>query len=521
VTDELEILEFANNGNHANGRAGTVWQATVITKDDPRYQSMLRGMNHRWVGSPDYVRVVTSTEDVVDAVGIAVAQGKQIAVRSGGHGYENFTANDDVKVLLDMSEMTAVTYDSARRAFSIQPGATLGHVYRVLFKGWGVTLPAGECPEVGIGGHLVGGGYGPLSRRYGSTVDFLCAVEVVVVDADGKARAVVATSEPDDPNRELWWAHTGGGGGNFGVVTRYWLRSPGATTSDPTELLPKAPGNWRVGFAMWSWEGMTEAAFTRITRNFGNWFERNSAPDSPYVNMTGFYESLGRTAHVMVGASMDDGVPGAEDLVTAYLAEITDGVEVAPMHQGQMVQPWLYGASFPGKGDPGNEQNRRFKLKAAYLRKGYSDEQIATLYRYMSTQDYIPALILIGYGGRVNTVASDATAIAQRDSILKAAFLSVWGSEAQDEEVLTRVRELYRDLYAATGGVPVPNEYNDGSYINYPDADLADPAWNTSGVPWTTLYYKDNYPRLQQVKKRYDPRNTFHHRLSIELPVEN
>jgi aclacinomycin oxidase len=69
--------------------------------------------------------------------------------------------------------------------------------------------------------------------------------------------------------------------------------------------------------------------------------------------------------------------------------------------------------------------------------------------------------------------------------------------------------------------VPVPNEYNDGSYINYPDADLADPAWNTSGVPWTTLYYKENYPRLQQVKKRYDPRNTFHHRLSIELPTDN
>ncbi|HYS40840.1 MAG TPA: BBE domain-containing protein, partial [Pseudonocardiaceae bacterium] len=192
--------------------------------------------------------------------------------------------------------------------------------------------------------------------------------------------------------------------------------------------------------------------------------------------------------------------------------------EVAPMHQGQMTQPWLYGASFPGKGDPGSEQNRRFKLKAAYLRKGYNDEQIATLYRYMSTQDYIPALILIGYGGQVNTVATDATAIAQRDSILKAAFLSVWGNEAQDEEVLTRVRKLYRDLYAETGGVPVPNEYNDGSYINYPDADLADPAWNTSGVPWTTLYYKDNYARLQQVKKHYDPRNTFHHRLSIELP---
>jgi aclacinomycin oxidase len=54
--------------------------------------------------------------------------------------------------------------------------------------------------------------------------------------------------------------------------------------------------------------------------------------------------------------------------------------------------------------------------------------------------------------------------------------------------------------------------------INHPDVDLADPVWNTSGVRWGALYYKDNYPRLQQVKARYDPTNVFRHQLSIELP---
>jgi aclacinomycin oxidase len=74
-------------------------------------------------------------------------------------------------------------------------------------------------------------------------------------------------------------------------------------------------------------------------------------------------------------------------------------------------------------------------------------------------------------------------------------------------------------VYADTGGVPVPGEVNDGSYINYPDADLVDPAWNTSGVPGRTLYYKDNYPRLQQVKARWDPRGVFQHALSVEPPA--
>ena len=63
--------------------------------------------------------------------------------------------------------------------------------------------------------------------------------------------------------------------------------------------------------------------------------------------------------------------------------------------------------------------------------------------------------------------------------------------------------------------MPVPGEVSSGALINHPDVDLADPQWNTSGVPWHTLYYKDNYPRLQQVKARWDPRNVFHHALSI------
>ena len=75
-----------------------------------------------------------------------------------------------------------------------------------------------------------------------------------------------------------------------------------------------------------------------------------------------------------------------------------------------------------------------------------------------------------------------------------------------------------RDTYPMTrGGVPVPSEAYDGTFINHPDTDLADPTMNTSGVPWQTLYYKANYPRLQQIKARWDPRNVFRHALSIPV----
>ena len=219
----------------------------TVRPGDTRYESLLRGNNFRFVGRPDEIRVVGSTEQVVRAVADAVRSGRRVAVRSGGHCFENFTADPAVRLLLDMSPMDAVGYDAARGAFAVQPGATLGHVYRTLFKGWGVTVPAGGCPEVGAGGHFAGGGYGPLSRRYGSVVDHLYGVEVVVVDQDGTARAVVATREPRDPHRDLFWAHTGGGGGNFGVVTRYWLRSParaGATRRGSCP--PLRASSWRT-----------------------------------------------------------------------------------------------------------------------------------------------------------------------------------------------------------------------------------------------------------------------------------
>lgn len=114
-------------------------------------------------------------------------------------------------------------------------------------------------------------------------------------------------------------------------------------------------------------------------------------------------------------------------------------------------------------------------------------------------------MLLVGYGGQVGAVPSGATAVAQRDVVMKAVYYTVWTDESDDAANLTWIREFYRDVYADTGGVPVPNQVSNGSYINYPDNDLADPEWNTSGVPWHTLYYKDNYPRLQQVKAPLGP----------------
>lgn len=495
------------------------FEPVTVRPGDSRYDNLLRGNNFRFAGRPDEIRVVGSTEQVVRAVSEAVQSGMRIAPRSGGHCFENFTADPAVRMLLDLSPMDAVGYDASRRAFAVQPGATLGHVYRTLFTGWGVTIPGGGCPEVGAGGHIAGGGYGPLSRRYGSVVDHLYGVEVVVVDRNGTARAVVATRDPRDPNRDLWWAHTGGGGGNFGVVTRYWLRSPDAAGNDPSRLLPRAPQRMLQHATFWSWEHMTEQALTGLIRNFGIWHERNSAPDSPYVGLYGLLQPSHRAGGtVMLVVQIDADIPNADTMVSDFVSAVTAGVDLKPAFEIRRTMPWLHRMTWPGSGMSGDVLFRRFKIKAGYLRRSFTEAQLAAIYRNLtnSTGGRSAGMILVGYGGQIRAVAPDATAIAQRDVVMKVVYETSWGDETEDDANLAWIRAFYRDVYDDTGGVPVPGEINDGSYINYPDVDLADPACNTSGVSAQRLYYKDNYPRLQRVKARWDPRNVFRHALAIE-----
>nr|CAQ52629.1 FAD-dependent oxidoreductase [Streptomyces violaceoruber] len=496
--------------------------APAVLPGDPRYADLARGWNARFVGTPEAVRLPVVPEQVVDAVQDAVSTGRRIAVRSGGHCFEDFVADPAVRIVLDMSLLTDIRWDPEMGAVEIQAGTQLGEVNRTLFKRWGVALPGGTCPSVGVGGHISGGGWGPLSRLYGSVVDHLYAVETVVVDAGGTARAVIATREDGDPARDLWWAHTGAGGGNFGVVTRYWFRTPGASAVDPAAALPRPPAALRVAQLLWPWAMLTEDSFTRLLRNHARWHEANSAPGSPYAGM---YSVIGATPRenngvVIMSIQFDGTRSDTQELLRAYTGALTEGTGVEPVVLEQRELPWLHTTSWPGVSDRA-DHTRRAKFKSAYLRTGLSDAQIGAVYRSLTRPDYAnmtAGIMLAAYGGAVNTVASDATAMPQRDSVLRLIFATEWDQPDEDDKHLTWIREFYRDVFAATGGVPAPGPGQDGCHINYADADVADPEWNTSGVPWHTLYFGDNYPRLREAKARWDPLDVFRHTLSVRPP---
>lgn len=210
-------------------------------------------------------------------------------------------------------------------------------------------------------------------------------------------------------------------------------------------------------------------------------------------------------------------MPNAAALMKAFNDAMVEGLDPRPQVIEVGVGPFLHTTmerSIAETPSPG-----RGKYKAGYLKKGYTDAQLVTLYKGLTDTTYNgpeSSVLFVPYGGKVNTVPSDATATAQRDVMCKMVMAAGWSAPADDAKHLAWLRKLYAGIYQDTGGAPVPNATNAGSYINYPDVDLADPAYNKSGVPWHDLYYLGNYPRLQQIKAKWDPRNTFRHKLSIE-----
>jgi aclacinomycin oxidase len=494
-------------------------ESNKIGPDDPRYRVVLeKQFNKRFRAQPEYVLLAGSTEQVIAAVEESVREDRRLVVTSGGHCLENFVSDPEARVILDVSAMKRVYYDAELGAIAVEAGATVGETFRALFDNWGTVIPLGEYPAIGMGGHVPGGAFGFLCRQLGLAADYLYAVEVVIVGENGKARAVLASREMSEPLRDLWWAHTGGGAGNFGVATRFWFRSPGASGKDPARLLPPAPESVTTFKAEWNWGDVDLPAFVRLLRNHGTWCERNSRTDSPNATLWALLELHRKQFGKIIVRGVSTAWAAAYSQIDEHVAALSAGIGAPPaIERARMT--WLEFALNPMPDlfamPPGGVST---KVKDALLKQRLSDRQIGVAYDYLTRSDHDVMGGMLGlatYGGRINTVAPDATASAQRDCIIDLACTTGWLDPKEEAQNLSWVRAFYRNLFQESGGVPVPGEAYGGSLINHPDTDHADSAMNTSGVPWPTLYYQDNYPRLQRVKARSDPRNVFHHALSV------
>jgi FAD/FMN-containing dehydrogenase len=486
-----------------------VFPGAKVQPDDSRYPTLVRGFNQRFVGAPAYVQVCGDAKQVLHQVQRAVDENLRITVRGGGHCYEDFVSGNDGGVIIDLSPLNAVYKDEARDLYCVEGGCTLWNVYTQLFKEYGKTIPAGSCYSVGAGGHVIGGGYGLLSRLHGLTVDYLYAVELVHVTEEGKAELITVSrdSETEDEKR-LFWAHQGGGGGNFGIVTKYWFKD-----------LPAAPDFAYLGSIAWDWDKMDKDAFTELVTNYGNFFKENSQPDSPFKGLFALLHLTQKAAgqivltvqyvgdnpklreHFIDSVKLSSVEHGAQRIPVGYHHYIPDSA------QGR-IMPWLEATqTLDGVG-----ANQRGKYKSAYMIEPFPPEQIDVMWEHLTNVENPnpQALLQIdSYGCQVNAVKPEATAVPQRSSIMKLQYQTYWTNPDDDPINLEWIRDFYTAMYGEKG--PYPDGTFDGCYVNYPDTDL---------INWQYLYYKESYPQLQAVKQRWDALNIFNHKQSIELPSE-
>ena len=404
------------SGAAPGGGQSQSFRSVRVGPSDPRYRALSIGFNQRWVGKPAYIQVVGSTRDVIAAVREAQRRRLRITVRGGGHCYEDFVSGNPGGVIIDMSQMSGVSR-SADGTFWLEGGCTLWNAYEDLYTRYGVTLPGGSCYSVGLGGHVAGGGYGLLSRQFGLTVDYLSAVEVVVVNKAGAVSAVTAR-RGDRRTGDLLWGHTGGGGGNFGVITRYGF-----------DRLPSPPREVWLSSLAWDWASMTETGFRTLVENYGRFMAANSAPGSPYARLFSLLKLTHRSAGQIVLTTQFAGPD--RSLLDRFLAEVSRGVG-APVPGGENRRiPWVHATQTLNS----SGSNQRGKYKSAYLIKPFPPDQISAAYAALSDPAYHnPQAVLQvdSYGCRINAVAPRVTAVPQRSSIMKLQYQTYWTDPADD-----------------------------------------------------------------------------------------
>ena len=512
----------------------------VLEPDNASFQSLTQGFNGRW-SAPNVRRIyLPLTEAGVESATHRIIQdghGRAFKVRGGAHCYEDFVFNPKVEAILDMSLLNTVGFDPERGVFFAQGGANNFDLQHALAR-FGKTLPGGSCPTVGLGGHVCGGGYGVLSPLYGLTVDWLTGVSLIHL-RHGHPEAIHVSRDSTATEADLFWAHTGGGGGNFGVITRYEFAE-----------LPDAPVSADVQIYAWNWSLVKKRGsgfLARIVR----FFEFLSAALGPQAFVilklthfdSGQIQLLVQNVHL--GGQVTAYDLGLRDdfkqrlekaLATHGLVETASAIKSVAGHPSpfkpKSSQHFTWWEAITFYGASGGPMNGKYK--SAYMRQSFTDKDIRTIYRHltrkMSDEGGRPVsmrdslLQVDSYGGKINSVSREATAVWQRDSIYKLQYQTYWpidrageGAHATGDLNLKWIRDFYSDIYSATNGIPDPavdaTGQVDGCYINYPDVDL-----NHYGLQKALqLYYGRHLDRLMRAKIAWDPLDFFNHTQSIPL----
>ena len=437
------------------------FRGQVILPDDDLYESARKVWNATIDKHPALIARCATTSDVVGAVNFAKDNGLVLAVRGGGHNIAGSALCDD-GIVIDLSQMKAAHVDAASLRGTIEGGATLAD-FDAATQAHGLAVPLGINSTTGVAGLTLGGGFGWLSRKYGMTIDNLESAEVVT--AAGEVVRASATEHPD-----LFWALRGGSG-NFGVVTRFEFR-----------LHPVGP-NVLSGLIVYP---LSEAkAVLQQYREFmvkapdelSVWAVLRQAPPLPFLSETVHGKEIIALALLYAG-DPKQGEPLIEPL-RKFGTPLGEHVGVQPYTAWQQAfDPLLT----PGARNYWKSHN------FSVLDDGLFDAVIEYIKKLPSPQCEI---FFGAIGGATMRPAPDSAAYAHRDARFVMNVHGRWTDPADDERCIRWARDYFKaSAPFASGGV----------YVNFLTADEGDRV---------KAAYGQNYDRLAQIKRKYDPTNLF------------
>lgn len=443
----------------------------VVTPGNPRYPSARADFNRRFQRFPRYVVFCERSADVRRAVRWCRRHRMPLRARCGRHSYEAYSILNG-GVVIDVSRMARVSLDSDGRHAEIGAGANLGQVYDALWAQGRVTIPGGGCTGVGIAGLTLGGGFGFLARPYGLTCDSLVALEMV--DACGRVRHVDAQRDQD-----LFWACRGGGGGNFGIATRFRFRvQPIGNVSVFTITWPWA--DIRAVFAVWQRWADPDRLDTRLTPIL-----LLPAASAGFCGVIGEFVGGLEALRVLLQPLVAAARPSDVRLVCEpYIDAVHRFVGAAPRQQ----EPSAWRLSADGPADPALD---RFKNTSAFVFRPFGSAAVDTMLAFLERSPTPNTTLQFNlHGGAEAAVAPAATAYPWRRARYSLQYQAYWADPAMGPALIAWVNAFRQAL----------SPWTRGAYVNYIDRDIR---------AWPQAFYDRNLPRLLEVKRRYDPENVF------------
>lgn len=436
--------------------------ATFVFPGSSLYDSTLPAYNLRTELRPALRVLVKTGRGMAQTIDWLRSKNIPFALRSGGHSFEGFSQS--TSVVVDTRLMNTIALDAKTNVLSVGSGTSLGDIYKFVAPR-GFAFPGGSCPPVGVSGHTMGGGFGLIARSRGLACDALAAIDLI--DAD--AKAVFADAQQ---NTDLFWACRGGGGGTFGAATQLHFKL------EPIGAVAVYSATWALN---------TKQAAS-LFRAWQDW-----APNASDA-ITGIFKisqrSDGRMSLHVAGQST-----GSVSQLRRELRALTDAAEPSV---GPAISSMSYLSAISHFSGGWGYESQFSKGKSDYITRKLDTAGIDALIGGLAA---LPAnevvAICDAYGGAIGRVADDATAFAYRAGTqFCIQYYTSWAGAAAG---VRRLRDI-RSLYAAM------RPWSGGAYVNYCDLDLAD---------WQQAYWRQNLPRLKQIKAKTDPDNVFHHAQSV------